>query len=264
MSELTQVFSTGGGTQSTAISALIVQGKLPKPDFVVIADTGREMPTTWQYLDSIIRPAFRKIGLEVHRVSKDEYGEPGCLGDFSAKGEGHLLLPAFSNLNGNASKLSAFCSDKWKVVVVSNFLSRQHGLYSSKYRKWIGFSMDETNRVLRMQQGKAYKAGLIWFPLVEGIPTRRHEAISIVEKMGWPKPPRSRCWMCPNQSDLEWSEVQSDYPHLFQAAIALDESIRKHDKNAFLHSSIKPLQDANLDKPDDLFSSSCPSGECFL
>ena len=71
-----QGFSTGGGTQSTCIAALIVQGKLPKPDFVVIADTGREMPTTWQYLDAVTRPALKAIGVEIHRVSKDQYGEP--------------------------------------------------------------------------------------------------------------------------------------------------------------------------------------------
>lgn len=261
---MTEVFSTGGGTQSTAISALIIQGKLPRPDFVIIADTGREMPTTWQYMDAVVRPAFARIGIEVHRVSKDDYGEPGCLGDYSKRGDGDLLIPVFSNQGGKPSKLSAFCSDKWKVVVVSNFLSREHGLTPSKYRKWIGFSLDETKRVLRKMDSQDFKNGLIRFPLVHDIPTKRHEAIRIVEKMGWPSPPRSRCWMCPNQSDFEWNEVQTDYPELFDKAIALDDSIRVRDANAFLHSGIVPLKTVNLEKPDDLFSGSCASGECFL
>jgi len=261
---MVEIFSSGGGTQSTAIAALIVQGRLPKPDFVVIADTGREMPTTWEYMDHVTAPALRAIGVEVHRVSKDQYGEPGCLGDYSKRGTGDLLLPVFSNIGGTASKLSAFCSDKWKVVVVSNFLSREHGLTPSKYRKWIGFSRDETNRVLRKMNGVDYKRGLIRFPLVHDVPTRRHEAIRIVEKMGWPQPPRSRCWMCPNQSDMEWAEVQTDYPHLFERAIALDETIRQRDPNAFLHSTIQPLKHADLTAQDDLFSAGCPSGECFL
>jgi hypothetical protein len=42
-----EVFSSGGGTQSAAIAALIVQGRLPKPDFVVIADTDYECSSTW-------------------------------------------------------------------------------------------------------------------------------------------------------------------------------------------------------------------------
>jgi len=39
--ERTQVWASGGGVQSTAIAALIVLGRLPKPDLAVIADTGR-------------------------------------------------------------------------------------------------------------------------------------------------------------------------------------------------------------------------------
>jgi hypothetical protein len=258
-----QVFSSGGGTQSCAIAALIVQGKLPKPDFVVIADTGREAPSTWEYLDAVVRPALASVGVEIHRLKKEEYGEAGCLGDYSKKGEGDLLIPAFSTLTGQPSKMSNFCTDKWKVVVVNNYLSRVHGLTRSKYVKWIGFSFDESRRWLRMQRGAEFDRGLIRFPLVE-LRMIRHESIALVERMGWPKPPRSRCWMCPNQSDYEWAEVKTDWPDKFAEAIALDESIRQRDPHAFIHSSVKPLRDANLDKPDDLFSGSCPSGECFL
>jgi hypothetical protein len=256
-----EVFSTGGGTQSTAIAALIIQGKLPKPDLVVIADTGREMPTTWQYLDAVVRPALKAIGLEVHRVKTSEWARERVREIFTAD---QIQIPAFSNLNGAKSKLSAFCSSHWKRESIDRWMSQTQGLTRSKYKKWIGFSLDETNRVLRMQGGKDYKSGLIRFPLVYDVPTKRQAAIRLVEEMGWPKPPRSRCWMCPNQSDYEWAEVQTDHPDLFAEAIALDESIRERDPNAFLHSTIKPLRDADLTKPDDLFSASCPSGECFL
>lgn len=256
-----EVFSSGGGAQSTAIAALVIQGRLPKPDLVVIADTGREMPTTWQYLDSVTRPALSKIGVEVHRVSQ-EFCSEAAKEEFHQSGS--ILIPAFSDQNGTASKLPAFCSNEWKQRVINRFLKSKFGLDRKDYRKWIGFSFEETNRVLRMMDGQEYKDGLIWFPLVHGVPTKRYEAIRIVEKMGWPKPPRSRCWMCPNQSDLEWSEVQSDYPDLFAKAIALDDYIRTLDPHAYLHSTIKPLKEADLSKPDDLFSASCPSGECFL
>lgn len=259
---LLEVFSTGGGTQSTAISALIIQGKLPKPDLVVIADTGREMPTTWQYLDAVVRPALKTIGLEVHRVKTSEWVSEAARDVFHQNGD--LLIPAFSNLNGNPSKLSNFCSNEWKGRCVDRWIKAETGKTRSQYKKWIGFSLDETTRVLRMQRGKDYESGLIRFPLVYDVPTKRQAAIRLVEKMGWPKPPRSRCWMCPNQSDHEWAEVQTDYPELFDEAIKLDESIRERDENAYLHSAIKPLRDADLSKPDDLFSGSCPSGECFL
>lgn len=257
-----EVFSSGGGTQSTAIAALIVQGRLPKPDFVVIADTGREMPTTWQYLDAVTRPALEAVGVRIDRVMTSEWVSDAAREVFHQNGD--LLIPAFSNQSGEPSKLPAFCSNEWKARCIDRWLRAQHDFTRSDYRKWIGFSLDETKRVLRMQQGDEYKRGRIRIPLVHDIPTRRHEAIRIVERMGWPKPPRSRCWMCPNQADAEWREVKDDYPELFQKAIELDESIRERDPHAFLHSTIKPLRDADLSEPDDLFSGSCPSGECFL
>lgn len=257
-----EVFSTGGGTQSSAIAALIIDGKLPKPRLAVIADTGMEMPTTWQYLEAVVKPALNHVGVDVFRIKTSDWVSEAARDVFHQNGD--LLLPAFSNLNGSASKLSSFCSNEWKGRCVDRWLKANFGVSRNEYRKWIGFSMDETNRVLRMMKGKDYQAGLIRFPLVHDVPTKRHEAIKIVEAMGWPKPPRSRCWMCPNQSDYEWSEVQTDYPELFQEAIKLDESIRQRDPHAFLHSTIKPLREADLSKPDDLFSSSCPSGECFL
>lgn len=256
-----QVFSSGGGTQSCAISVLILQGKLPRPDYVVISDTGREMPTTWQYLDSVVRPAFKAIGLEVHRVKRSEFASPWGRKLFATSGD--LMIPAFSNQNGKPSKLSAFCSGAWKSETIDRWFSITQGLTRSKYVKWIGFSFDETTRILRMQKGKEFKKGLIRFPLVE-IPTRRHEAIEIVEKYGWPEPPRSRCFDCPNQSDKEWHQVKTIFPPLFKKAIQRDEQIRERDAHAFLHSSIAPLKDADLNPEEDLFSAGCSSGECFL
>jgi hypothetical protein len=38
-----RLWSSGGGTQSTAIAVLILQGRLPKPDLAVIVDTEREL-----------------------------------------------------------------------------------------------------------------------------------------------------------------------------------------------------------------------------
>lgn len=258
-SALVEVFSSGGGTQSACITALICRGLLPKPDFVVIADTGKEMPTTWEYLDAVIRPALAKIGLEVHRIKASEWANNWGRGIFATSGD--LLMPAFSSLNN--SKLSAFCSKAWKEEVVNRWLSQVHGLTRSKFRKWIGFSLDESKRWVRIMNGDEGRGGLIRLPLVHDVPTRRQAAIAIVEKMGWPTPPRSRCWCCPNQSDFEWREVK-EIPALWAASTTLDVTIRERDPHAFLHSTLKPLAEADLTQPEDLFSGSCPSGECFL
>lgn len=240
------------------MAALIIQGVLNRPDFIVIADTGREKPTTWDYLDSVVRPALKAVGLEVHRIGL-EFAFPSERELFSPTGK--VLIPAFTNSNG-AGKLSNFCTNAWKVHVISNWFRKVHQI--REFRRWIGFSLNEDARWSKMMKTDDYKAGLIRFPLVE-LRYRRQDAINAVHQMGWPTPPRSRCWMCPNQSDYEWAEVQRDHPKLFDDAMALDESIRERDPHAFLHSTIQPLRQADLTQQDDLFSgSTCPSGECFL
>ena len=50
---MTTVWSYGGGTQTAAIAVLILQGRLPKPDIAVMADTGREIASTWDYLRNL-------------------------------------------------------------------------------------------------------------------------------------------------------------------------------------------------------------------
>lgn len=47
--------SYGGGKQSIAIITLILEGKLPRPDLIVFADTSHEVQTTWDYLETHVR-----------------------------------------------------------------------------------------------------------------------------------------------------------------------------------------------------------------
>ena len=116
-----EVWSNGGGTQSAAIAVLICQGKLPRPDIAVIADTGKEMPTTWDYLDNVTAPALRAVGVEMQRVNMDDFAANWGRGLWATSG--HLMIPAYTNQSGSVSKLSGFCSSAWKVEVVKRWLS---------------------------------------------------------------------------------------------------------------------------------------------
>ncbi len=61
---MTAVWSCGGGTDSAAIGAMIVQGTLPKPDLAVIVDTERERSST---------PRLADVGVTIERVPKSAY-----------------------------------------------------------------------------------------------------------------------------------------------------------------------------------------------
>jgi len=264
---MVEVFSSGGGTQSNCIASLIIQGKLPKPDLAVIADTGRECGTTWQYLNAVTLPALAGVGVEIHRVCCDEWGghyakDPNWL-DPSGK---TMILPTWTDETGNVGKMPGFCSSKWKNRVIQSFLSKTFGLTRSKVKMWIGFSMDETRRALRMMAGPEWEKGLIRFPMIHDVPMKRHHGIREVEKMGWPKPPRSRCWMCPNQADDEWKDLKENAPDEFAQAVAFEREMQAFDPCAWLHRSCTPLDQVDFTAEPTLFDAGgyCSSGMCFV
>lgn len=261
MSEKIEVFSSGGGTQSCAIAALIVQGRLPKPDFAVIADTTLERSTTWTYLEQYVAPALASVGVQMHRVCKSDYAYKH---DGVFNGKGTLLIPAYTNQSGTPGKMSGFCSKWWKSEARNNWLRRVHGLKREQFRVWIGFSVDEMPRALRMMKGEEWQQGLIRLPLINDVPMRREQSIRLVESMGWPTPPRSNCYMCPNQSDAEWRDLKQNSPDEFRKAVELEREIQKRDPFAWFHKSCIPLDQVDFSEPEDLFSRPCESGACFI
>lgn len=258
---LIDVWKYGGGTQSVAIAALIILGKIKKPELAVIADTGKERGTTWEYLDSVIQPALNSVGVKIHRVSTEKY----CYAHDGVYSGKTILIPAFTNVTGETGKMSGFCNKWWKQDAVNNWLRREQGIKPSKVRSWIGFSADEMPRVFRMMQGEEYLSGRIRFPLVE-LHMKRMDSINLAKEMGWPTPPRSACWMCPNQTDAEWRDLKENHPAEFALAVETEKQMREKDKNYFLHDSCKPLDIVNLTRPDDLFWRACDPKEraaCF-
>jgi hypothetical protein len=242
---------------------MIVQGLLPKPDFVVIADTGREKATTWKYLDEVVRPALLAVGIEVHRIGQ----EWATCGIWSTNGE-NMLMPAFTTSNGGIGKLEGFCSNEWKVRPCERFL-RSLGIPTKEQRRWIGFSTDEARRAMRMMGGKDWQAGRIRFPLINDRPMRRQQSIDFVRSLGWPDPPRSMCYNCPNQSDDEWADIT---PEELRLAAELEREIQMKDPTIWLHPSCRPIDTIDFAKSvpvsgqTELFDerTHCSSGVCFL
>jgi hypothetical protein len=249
---MNQIWSYGGGTQSAAIAALIVQGKLPKPDIAVIADTGREVSTTWDYLTNVIQPALDfKIHVVPHSFDGTGYNTVDLW-----NGNGTLLIPAYtSQVEGEREgMLRGFCSGEWKREPVRRFC-REQGVDGGKL--WIGFSTDEMQRCRTFNEKDKWQHT---YPLID-LRMNRGDCIALVKRMGWPEPPRSACWMCPYRSDQEWKDIQ-DLPD-FQQAVEFEESIQERDSKVWLHKSCQPINEVDLMDEPDLFSKPCDSGMCF-
>jgi hypothetical protein len=250
------VWSCGGGTQSAAIAALIVTGELPKPDAAVIADTGREGTATWRYFDSVLKPELAKVGVDLIRLPHSFEGEGWNTVDvFGGKEGTTALLPMYTK--GGEGQTSKFCSNEWKARPVERYY-RSLGLKGGTI--WIGFSVDELYRMRGFDPREKWNHD---YPLIDRRMSRG-DCVSLVQRVGWPPPPRSACWMCPYRSDAEWLDIKENDPSDWRAAITFETDVQKVDANLYLHRSGVPLADANLNAGQtDLFAEQCASGMCF-
>lgn len=250
MSEsFTEVWNCGGGRQSAAILALIVKGVIQKPDAAAIADTGRENSSTWKYMEEVLQPAAKSIGIEIVRIPKEKYATVDLWGGADDQ---TLLIPAFTTENGKVGKLPNYCSNEWKTRVIERFL---RGLGVKNIRKWLGFSVDEPKRWIPKQNNHR-----IYMPLV-GQQVTKKGCFDLVSEMGWPAPVHSSCWMCPNKSDVEWLDLKQNHPQDFALAVQFQKEIQLRDGHAWLHSSCKPLEEIEFKPTNNGLP--CDSGNCF-
>jgi hypothetical protein len=255
---MSHVWSCGGGTQSAAIAALIVRGDLPKPDAAVIADTGREASATWRYYEGTLKPELARVGVDLVKLEHSFDGDGWNTVDlYGGKERDTVLMPMFTTTGEQVGQTSKFCSNEWKARPVERYY-RSLGLTGGSI--WIGFSIDEIHRM------RAYNAAAKWqheYPLIDRRMSRA-DCVSIVERMGWPTPPRSSCWMCPYRSDAEWRHLRDGDPDDFTKAVWLERGVRAHDPDLYLHKSAVPLDQVNFgDAQTDLFDVPCASGMCF-
>lgn len=248
---MTQVWSCGGGTQSGAIASLIRLGKLPRPDFAFMTDTGRERSSTWPFVDGFIRPALASVGLELTVVQASQFARLDLFsGDIP-------LLPGYTTAGGQIGKPSPFCSGKWKRDVAERWM-RSIGIETC--RNWIGISRDEARRI-RAQHRPWLE---LWYPLIFEVPMLRDQCVELIRAQGWTGHiPHSACWMCPNLSDAEWIDMQRNWPQDFTAACALEDEAREKDPHFYLHPSCVPLAEVDFFAQATMFSERGCTGGCF-
>lgn len=245
-------FNYGGGRQTVAMCILIAREILPKPDITLIADTSRENPTTWEYMEQYTQPLMQSLGLEIEVA-------PHSLATVDIHGHnGNLLLPVWTE----TGKFSAYCSGEWKRDVCERHC-REKGIKSGTL--WLGFSFDERKR-WRKSMGKTRHQWTTECPLVDKMITTQM-CYQVIEDWGWPFPEVSSCWMCPHKRNAEWRLIRDHHPDLFESACQMDHEEREDDMEGgvWLHHSRVPLDEADLsiDEPEQQVQQ-CTLGTCFI
>ena len=231
---------------------MIAKGVLPRPDIIVCADTGRENPSTWEYLENHVKPLLAthdlKVEIAPHTLATvDIYGK-----------NGDLLLPVYTK----TGKLRTYCSNEWKRRVVDRYLrSKGH----TTGTRWIGFAFDEIKR-WKALHGKTEGKWTTICPLAD-LMISTDTCLKIIEAAGMPQPHHSACWMCPHKRNNEWRFIRDNYPDKWQQAVDLDKEIRENDTKGgvFLHNDRVPLDEANIDQAEpEAKNAQCTLGQCFI
>lgn len=241
-----RILSYGGGVQSVALLCLIRSGQLPTPDMAVIADTGREATTTWDYLREVSAPLAERLGFVIHvaphsLASVDLYSKNGS-----------LLIPAYTTANGKVGQMPGYCSVEWKRRVVRRYL-RQQGVESATL--WLGISCDEAHRAKDSDVGWLRHE----YPLLS-LNLKRRDCERIIQDSGLPVPNKSSCWMCPYRGPEEWRALTAND---WQLATTLDAEIRQIDPLAGISKSGKPLSEWDRLPDAQGKLTGCEEGYCW-
>jgi hypothetical protein len=232
------VMSFGGGVQSWGYAALAARGDVPMPELAVMIDTGRECASTWAYLDA------HHTALPFQLV----VARPQVPGIFYRNGD--CLIPAYFD----GGKLPVFCSGEWKRDPFRRYLRQTLGI--QRARVIFGISRDEAQRMTNATP----KWQTNVYPLVEQ-QIRRGDCLKAATDYFGEAPPRSRCWMCPNQNREDWLGLPDG--ELTEAAV-VDADIRR--LGLYLSRHRVPLREGlALEAAQlDLFGDDCDGGYCYV
>lgn len=215
----------GGGVDSTALLCLFALLET-RPARIVFADTGAEKRSTMVYIDKV-QCFLRAAGLpELTIVRRQDV--------IGVRNPDHKvglfeLMWLKETLPSMAYGFHK-CADKYKVAPSLHETRRLHSELieagslpaDDRVPVAIGYDADERHRV-KPAFGSPQEAKIAYpvYPLFErGI--TRDDCIELIKACGLPVPPKSACYMCPNNSKPEYARLFVEEPDRFAHTLLLE------------------------------------------
>jgi hypothetical protein len=238
-------------------------GDVDRIDSVIFADTRNETQETYDWLD-YLQPIIESAGIAFHRVSQGD-----LLADHLTATNRVSQAPVFTRQpDGEQGRIMRRCSRDYKVFPVRRMARAEMlRLGHRTIEQWVGISWDEVERM----NDKGPKYITTRWPLIE-LRMTRTDCLTWMVDHGYPRPPRSACYWCPQASNTRWVTMRDHQPAEFAKAVDADHALREHgvpgvDGAIYLHKSCVPLDQAVIDKDDSqlvLFDDPDCEGGCFL
>lgn len=217
------IVSYGGGTNSTAMIIGLYRRNIPI-DLIMFADTGSEMPHTYQQI-IIMNEWLKSHGMPeitvLEYLNKDGERltlENECLAT--------KTLPSIAygfktcSLKHKKSVQDKYCNNNQQCIAMWT--------KGEKVNKYIGFDAGEENRKTNAfasnLQDKKFNA---IYPLIEW-GWYREDCIKAIKAEGLPLPGKSSCFFCPSMKKPEIRKLKQDYPELFDRAAAIEENAKSN------------------------------------
>lgn len=261
------VVSFGGGVQSTAILHLVLDGKLPRPDAWVFADTGDEPRDVNAHVETC-KSLIESAGMELAIVKTSKLAWPlseHVLSKVEAGERGVSALPMFvPNNDGGTYAMNRGCTRDFKTKNLDAWVKARYGIKTKRthpdlvVERWIGISMDETQRM----KDSTFPYWRYAHPLITMVPMRRDRIISYLRSKGIDAP-RSACKFCPFHNQASWRAVKEnaeDWAEVIEFERRVQAAWEKHGhvagmvRKPWLHPSMKPIDTVDFgERQWDLF-----------
>lgn len=260
-----RVLSAGAGTQSSGYALKVFAGEFEPFDAGIFADTGCEPREVYAYL-WWLAGEFAKAGVPLYVVSTGNLME-----DALDPTHRFASMPLFVKLREprwdakrkrwvTKGMVRRQCTSEYKLKPIIAMQQQLAGIKPRSRPKGIrvvsiqGISSDESERMkdpLRPWMRNEY-------PLVDA-ELNRWDVIRWMAEHGYPRAPRSACKICPFHTDAEWRHLRDNQPEDWAEAVEFDKAIRsgnargevRLDGEAYLHSSLVPLDEVDLSTPED-------------
>lgn len=210
------IVAYGGGTNSTAMLCGFRERGI-RPSLILFADTGGELPHTYEHLRVMSDKCQEWFGLPIETVVKTYKGEPTSL-------EGDCLrnktLPALAF----ASKA---CSMKYKTQPAQKRTRQwmdENGVKT--VTKAIGYDRNEGHRSMKIkgQDLGAGRSEINWYPLLDW-QWGRDECVAAIDRHGLPQAGKSSCFFCPAMKLREIIRLRQEHPEHYARAVAMEENM---------------------------------------
>ena len=252
-----RVISLGAGVQSTTMALMAAHGLLgPMPDCAIFADTGFEPAATYDALRWVM--SGNVLPFPVHVVTRGNLKDD-CLANVRGeqKTGKRTTIPAFAvGKDGLAGPLMRHCTSDYKIAPIQQKLREMLG-YAPRQRipknsveVWLGISTDEASRIKPAQ----VKWQSNYWPLIDAGMSRR-DCLDWLDSNGYPRPPKSACIFCPYHNNAMWRDMRDNDPASWDEAVKFDADFRGGFEGGkseiFLHRSLRPLDEVDLDTAED-------------